>query len=367
MSRSHAPALAPRALLALLTVLLAVGLSVGAATPAPLVAQDAQQVIQEMQYQEQLRRQAVNDYTVVKDMAGSRIPEYYEAFQTEAGRAFRFVPITEIERRRALSMGVTPLTPDQMREMGGAYEMFGNVLSDQLASEGVVLPDEADPRRFGAMMNEFFHMGAAYEENEEDDGRETGEEELTALAELGTRATLVGTESIEGRPAYHLRVTDFTGMAFPQEDGFEFTPRQISLWVDTERFVQLRMLVEGNLVQGSGSGPVTIEKVSSDWQSHGDLLVPHQETMRLGGFMGAVDPEQRREMEEAMRQMDEVRAQLAQLPEAQRQMIMDRMGSQMEQMEQMAQGGAIEVTSTVVEVRVNEGPPFDMAEIIFGR
>ena len=128
----------------------------------------------------------------------------------------------------------------------------------------------------------------------------------------------MGTEEVANRSAYHLRVEDFTGVELPDSD-VDFEPSGASIWIDTEQYVPLRMLVEGR---------ATVD--------------------------GTTD------------QLEDMDAQLEGLSESQKEMIMGRLAPQIAQLERMARGEPLTVVTNVVEVRVNEGPPFDLAEIVFG-
>lgn len=333
--------------------------------PPPVAAQDAESIVRMVVERQQARWQAneIEDYTIVQETLGNRIPQYFEAFPLEMGQAFRLVPLTEIERRRAEQMGVTPLTPDQLSTMGNFYEMFGGVLADEMAREGVPIMPEMDPRRFGALANDMFQMAASYEEN---DGRGDARQSFIDMAEFGRRARVVGTEDVGGRPGFHLRVDDFAGIDLDQPDGMDFEMTRGSVWIDTEHYVPLRMLFEGTMTMDGEQAPVLIEKVSEDWSDMNGLFVARREIMRLGGFM-VMDDAERREMQEALEQIQGMRQQLSQLPDQQREMVMSRMAPQIEQLERMARGEPFEVVAEIVEVRVNEGPPFDIAEIVFGR
>ena len=68
---------------------------------------------------------------------------------------------------------------------------------------------------------------------------------------------------------------------------------------------------------------------------------------------GVMDPKQQKEIQEAMKQMEEMEAQLAAMPEAQRQMMERMMGPKIEMMKKMASGGGIEIVSETLDIRVN--------------
>jgi hypothetical protein len=335
----------------------------GPTAPKTAAAQDAQSIISTVLQRQQASWDEIDDYLIVVETLGSRIPQYFEAFALEMGKAFRLVPITEINRRLGEEMGLTSLTPEQLSMMGNAYEMLGGVLADEMAREGVPIMPGMDPRQFGAMANDMFQMGASYEEN---DGRDDARQNFLDMGELGRRARVVGTEDVDGRSGFHLRVDDFAGIELEQPEGIAFELTRGSVWIDTENYVPLRLLFEGTMTKDGEQAPVLIEKVSQDWSNMNGLFVARREIMRLGGFM-ALDESQRQEMQEALGQIQEMRQQLSQLSQQQQEMLMSRMGPQIEQLERMARGEPFEVVAEVVEVRVNEGLPRDFALIVFGR
>jgi hypothetical protein len=246
--------------------------------------------------------------------------------------------------------------------MAEGYGMFGDLVASEMEREGLPLALAGLSRTFGGMAHEFLMAAASYEEN---DGREDARQRIVDLALFGQTARMVGTEEVANRPAFHLRVEDFTGIELPESD-VEFEPTGASLWIDTEDYVPLRMLVEGRATADGSTGDITIEKVSHAWNNDEGLFLAHEEIMRLGGAMFVADEEQREQMQEALDQLAEMDAQLDGLTQDQKDMLMSRLRPQILQLQRMARGEPLTVVTNVVEVRVNEGPPFDLAEIVFG-
>jgi len=171
------------------------------------------------------------------------------------------------------------------------------------------------------------------------------------LAALAARSRLVGVEPVDGRQAYHLRAEGLDHVQ--QADGQAFRLASLSLWVDAEHYVPLRMLVEGTAESAGETRALTIERVDQDYRTvPGSMLYePYRQVMRLRGIMSEA---QRAEMAEARAQIADAHRQLAALPAAQRRMVMGRMGPQMEQLEAMASGNGIEIVTEVLEIRVNQ-------------
>jgi hypothetical protein len=119
--------------------------------------------------------------------------------------------------------------------------------------------------------------------------------------------------------------------------------------------------MDGTARTDDGDRPMTIEKLDQDFRQVGSLYEPHHQLMRISGVMDAMDPKERAEMEKAVKEMEDLEQKLKELPEAQRKMIMSRMGPQIEMMERMAAGGAIEVPIDINRIVVNQGPPGQIA------
>lgn len=329
----------------------------------PTGAQDAASIMGEMFTRQQQRYEGIENFTIVQETLGSRIPQYFEAFQVEGmARGFRLVPLSEIERERLATQGVAPPSSGELATMAEGYRMFGDLVASELEREGLPVQLAGLSRTFGGMAQEFVMAAANYREN---DGRADARSRITDLAWFARNARLVGTEEVANRPSYHLRVEDFAGVELPDSD-VEFDPTGASLWIDMEEYVPLRLLVEGQATVDGSTDDITVEKISHAWNDDEGLFLAHEEIMSLAGAMFIADEEQRAEMQEALDQLDDMEEQLDGLSQSQIDMIMSRMAPQIAQLERMARGEPLTVVTNVVEVRVNEGPPFDLAEIVFG-
>jgi hypothetical protein len=126
------------------------------------------------------------------------------------------------------------------------------------------------------------------------------------------------------------------------------------IWIDTTDYVPLKILIHGTSSGPDGSRPIMIDVLFSDYRNVPDskLYEAYRQTMSMGGVL---DPKQQKELQEAMKQMDEMEAQLAAMPEAQRKMMEKMMGPKIEMMKQMASGGAMEVVTDTTDIKVNTG------------
>ena len=154
--------------------------------------------------------------------------------------------------------------------------------------------------------------------------------------------------TIDGRPALGLFANNLNYT--DGSDGAEVTINSVTMWVDAERYVPLRLVMEGDMRAEGETRPISIERDDMDYQSPagcGELYKPMRSVMRIGGMM---TPEQQAQMKEAQAQMAQFEQQMAQMPEGQRAMIMRQMGPQMEAMKKMVSGGGFEVENKVTEI-----------------
>jgi hypothetical protein len=317
--------------------------------------QDAQSILETVRAKQVERWEGVENYTVDMKMGGNRTLVYFEKFSIgddASNPAFRMVPLTEISREQAEAMGFEPLTPEQLETFADAHEMLGDVMAQHGTTEGGMQPT-GDPRELFGETAGFLRGAASYQEN---DGTADAARGITDMAVFARHARLVGKERVGDREAFLLRADNLAVVPEAQPSD-EFTLETSSLWIDARDYVPLRLKMEGTMKTDEGDQPITIEKLDQDYRRVESLYEPFHQLLRISGLMGAMDPEDRKEMEEAMKEMEDLEEKLKELPESQRQMIMSRMGPQIEMMEKMAAGGAIEVPIEVSKIVVNQGPP----------
>ena len=316
--------------------------------------QDAKSILETVRAKQIERWAGVQNYTVDQTMLGRRALVYYERFNIggdESNPTFRMVPVKEIVREQAESMGFTPLTSEELEQAAAGYDMLGEMMAQAETPEGGT--PMGDPREFLGGMADFLRAGAAAEEN---DGRAEAAEGVSDMVAFARHARLAGRERVGDREAFLLRADNLASVPEAQLSE-EFTFETVSLWIDTRDYVPLRFKVEGTMTADDGDRLLTIEKLEQDYRPVETMYESFHQVLRISGLMGALDPEQREEMEEAMRQMEDMEEQLNALPPSQRRMIMNRMGPQIEQMRKMAAGGAMEVVVEINKIVVNQGPP----------
>jgi hypothetical protein len=265
--------------------------------PAPAWSGDAQDIIDKVLQLEEERREGVNRYVVEQEVMGQ---------------------VSTIAFERTTVTG-----PD-----GKPMETFQMVLPDDMLTP---VPGE-EP----AMS--------------QDDFDDMAQEAVYSVAAFSESAELVGTETVEGRKAFHLvaenleRTRSFEGQQ-------EFTLQTINIWVDADKYVPLRMVMDGTMQTDGAPQPMTIETIERDYRTvpGSNMYEPYQQVMRLTGELA---DETKTQMEEARAQLAEFEKQMAEMPESQRKMMMSMMGDQIEMMRSMAAGDGIEIVSNVRSITV---------------
>ena len=174
------------------------------------------------------------------------------------------------------------------------------------------------------------------------------------------RTRLVGTEELDGHTVHVFLIDDFTGLELPgmpggAEGAPEFRPGFFRLFLDGEQFFMRKVEMEGETVQADGTvSPVQMTLFLGDFREVDGYLHPFETRIITEGMLEAADVDQ----EELRAQLEEMRAQLDNLPQAQRAMMEGILGGQIAQLEEMLGGeGGMEITMSVKEIRVNAGPP----------
>jgi hypothetical protein len=126
----------------------------------------------------------------------------------------------------------------------------------------------------------------------------------------------------------------------------------LDLWIDERECVPLKMTMTGTVTSEGQTRPVTVERLDGNYQRvpGSKMYEPHRQVIRL---KGALNEAQQREMRESQAKLADLERQLAQMPAGQRDMIMQRMGPQMEMMKRMASGGDLELVTEVHAIHVN--------------
>ena len=270
-------------------------LLIGSFVPLPALAADAQEIIDKVVTLQEERREGVDRYVVEQEAMG-------------------YVSKITFER-------TTVTGPD-----GEPVDTFRMVLPDEMMQQG------EDP-----VMSQ-------------DDFEDMAQEAVYSIAAFSESAELVGTETVDGRKAYHL-VAENLDRKRSFAENQEFTLQTINAWIDADEYVPLKLVMDGTMDTDGTPRPVTIETIERDYRTvpGSNMYEPYQQVMRLTGEMA---DETKRQMEEARAQLEEFDKQMAEMPESQRNMMMNMMGEQIEMMRKMAAGDGIEIVTDVRSITV---------------
>jgi hypothetical protein len=172
------------------------------------------------------------------------------------------------------------------------------------------------------------------------------------------RAKLEGEETLDGHRSYILAIDDFNGLELPGMPGGNqaggITPKSMRFWMDRDDFLtrKVEMDMEGKGQDGSPQN-IHMELFMEDYREVDGYIHPFVTRTLTRGMMQAADLDQA----EIEAQLAQMRAQLDQIPEAQRAMVEGMLNAQIERLETMlnSEDGNMEMTITVKEIRVNAG------------
>jgi hypothetical protein len=320
--------------------------------------QDPADILRTMHTRQQARWETVRNYTVVQRFQGNRmsqVPLYHERIEVDGEITFRMVPEAEWSR------GTTGLSRAQSDSIATGMA-FGLGAIGDVHQQEIGGPMGAYIKDMTTDMATFLHATRDFDEEE------TTRDATAAVrmaAEFRRRASTAGRETAGGREAYVVRADGLEDVRMEQPaNGPRFTLHSVTMWVDAEHYVPLRLAMEGR-VEGSDS-PVIIELREERYRAFGPLFEPTVRTMRLSGLMEAMatDPRQKRDLQRAREEarksqaeMARMEEQLAKMPAAQRRMIEGQMERARAQLEMIANEGVFEVEVQLEIIGVNKGPP----------
>jgi hypothetical protein len=184
---------------------------------------------------------------------------------------------------------------------------------------------------------------------------DAGEDIYAGLEAYAGRTTLRGMETVDGHRTYALVVRDFSGMpGFNAQEMDDVEISSATLYLDADNYVLRRMEMEGTRRANGQPQPVTISGRFEDYREVRGMLHPFRTTMVMKGMASTLSEA---EIEEARRNLEELKAQMENMPAAQRRMMESMLGPRIEQFEAMIGGEGVEMVIEVTDFRVNEGPP----------
>ncbi len=314
------------------------------ASPATVWSQSAQEIIQTSVAMDAQRKQGVSNYTIDQTMFGRNMLVYFEKIEGVGPdgmtySSFRLVLPDEIAERQG---GSAAMGPEEIKIYARGIEVIGGQLGDQAGVSGMT-----------GNLATFIRAAATSRQNRDREDNADALSEAQQMAYFASVAKLVGTESVGGRPGFHLRATDLN-YSQPAEDGQEFIVNTVSLWIDTRQYVTLKLRMDGIALQDGRPREMYIEKIDTDYRAVGPLYESYRQTMRMGGIL---DPTQEAELVESKIQLEELEARMASMPPGQKTMMEGLIGPQIKMLRNMVNGGGIQVETVVNEIRVNAGLP----------
>ncbi len=335
-------------------------------------AQTAQEILQKMSEMQMDRWESVNNYTVtisVEEAGGLQSPVHYQRMEVDGEPTFQMILPSTYSREMHIRAGYPP--PEDVAEgLAAGYEMLGRANVGGFSFGQIPFP-AGDGGMSMHDMSRFLRFSAEASRQAGDDSlyRANAAAEVRDKALFADRAKYVGVESapsetISGGTGFretdaHLLVADdLEDIDLEQpNDGPKFFLKKTSVWIDAEHFVPLRLLIDIEIEKDGKRTPMTLEKLDLDYKQVGPLYESHVQVSRITGLMEGMSNKERKDLEKEQKELEKAKKQIAEMPESQRAMVMKMMGGQMEKLEKMAAGGAIESTTRVVNIAVNEGPP----------
>jgi len=350
-------------------------------TCSTLQAASLEEVIAGMQQASRQQISGVNNYWVKRDSSGIATFEYYEkltAIDSDGTSVeyMRMVPPAEMYQSSEQSP-FRDASPTDLRAAADAVRSQGPRMEDGLREEmaksdlpGGIAPLlmnpppgkpwlSANPNDMMGMYADMLEAGAtAKEVQAAQDARDRQEALVDNSSLLLGSLTITGEETLNNRPAIVLK--NKAPVPTQSSGSMSYVINDLTLWVDSQKFVTLKMQMEGDARQGNEVRPLKIELENKNYQPVSGcpgFELPIARVMRMSGMMSSA------EQSEMTAQMAQMQSQLDSLPEAQRKMIEAQMGPQLAMMRNMAAGNGIEMTSAVTEISCNTGLP-DPREIV---
>ncbi len=175
--------------------------------------------------------------------------------------------------------------------------------------------------------------------------------------EFAKRASLHGSESIDGHATWVIDIDDLSGISVwkpASGDQQSFSPKKMTIYLDKDRYVPRRMRIEGEMPMNGKVSEVYMVMNMDDYRDVQGLVYPFRMTMDMQGMENAMSPEERAQAQQSLEQMQQ---QMKDMPEAQRKMMEKMMGPQMERLQKMLAGGGMQMEVQVKDVKVNTPPP----------
>jgi hypothetical protein len=333
-------------------------------------AQSAKSLLDKMLEAQSKRAKGIDDYAMDITMMGHDTTLFYERMSTKAPNGkpidtFRLVSFQEMKSRQEAGQG---MPPEAWQAYSDALRQTGSALSGE--TEKGMTEAGLPPGMLGAMdsgasaepwasPNPSTMMNSMADFAEAAGSAPTADEAVAdeaatakSMALFRKRAKIVGKESIGKRRAIHARAADLN--LVEKANGEELTIQSVSLWVDAEKHVPLKMRMEGVATRDGKSREIFIERLDQDYRTVPDskLYMPYRSSVRMHGILG---DDQQKQMEDARKQLAEFDQQLAEMPPEQRAQVERMAGSQIAMLRKMVDSGEMDMVTRVRAIRVNTG------------
>ncbi len=163
---------------------------------------------------------------------------------------------------------------------------------------------------------------------------------------MAARATVTGTEEVDGHRAWVLEIRDFEGLDLTNGEGGmeDFTPTSARLLIDTDRHVSLRDEFAG-VVHSDGDHEIRMVVRYGDYREVDGMLRPFHTVIEVGGLM------------------EQIRAAHGQEIDAARQQGEEAAGRQPTQAQRSAQSEAFEKQMKQLQEQLDKMPPEQRARV----
>jgi hypothetical protein len=186
-----------------------------------------------------------------------------------------------------------------------------------------------------------------------DDSQDDMGEMYEGFMEVADRARYSGKEDVAGNETYVLTVDDFSGLAL-QDKNDNFKPKKGIFYLDTNDYIIRRIVMEGVVDRDGQQQPTTADMFFEDYRAVDGMTHPFTINMSVTGVNSGLSDE---ELAQAREDLAKLRKQMEEMPESQRKMMESMMGPQIDKLEEMVESGNIDLSITVKQLRVNQGPP----------
>lgn len=246
--------------------------------------------------------------------------------------------------------------PEIMESAVEAYEERIEGIRDYTVTQRVNVMPTPVTNRFVKRTRDGHPVFVRASDEEPEEGPQGWGNPYQLFLEMADRAELEGSDTEDGHDVWTLTVTDFSGVdasrMTPAGARGEFRPERLTFRIDRESWVIRRLSVDGTMAAEGSEAPVEMTARFTDYRDRSGMLYPFRTDIVVEGMHAVMSPAERKR---AQAQLRTLRARLDSLSASERERVEPRVRPQMEQLERAVEGGELEVTVEVQELRVNQG------------